>query len=352
MAIDLKAGIVRILNPDGSTAGTGFVLSDEGLVATCAHVVQDSSGGPPDSVALLLHATGDEAQATVEPDGWRPADAEDVAILRLTEGLLEGIEPLQVARSNWSKGHRFETFGFPPANPEGGLWGSGEILGETAVKGVRLLQLRSPEVTSGFSGAPVWDRTLRRVVGMVTAIAPPDEYGRLVATAFSTPVDVLVEVWPEALGVPLRDSEEELLREMTGLPEREEQLRLLAAQRTPEPQPIDVLRQATKLFAGDWAEAYTGQPHKKLRQRCLTQASRLPHSHHLDMEWLDQTVDRLGRLEREIRILLDAWGVEPVPGLWDALERRGQTLGDCLRRIYGMELDSSFDLNASEGTSS
>ena len=40
MSNDLTAGIVRILKPDGSTAGTGFVVSDEGLIATCAHVVK------------------------------------------------------------------------------------------------------------------------------------------------------------------------------------------------------------------------------------------------------------------------------------------------------------------------
>jgi hypothetical protein len=34
MSVDLKAGIVRILKPDGTTAGTGFVVSDDRLIAT------------------------------------------------------------------------------------------------------------------------------------------------------------------------------------------------------------------------------------------------------------------------------------------------------------------------------
>jgi hypothetical protein len=187
---------------------------------------------------------------------------------------------------------------------------------------------------------------------MITTIASPDEYGRMAETAFATPVDVLVETWPEGLESLLLDDEEDLLREIARLQEREEQLRLIAARRTPELRPIDILRQATKLFAGDWAEAYTGKPQKELRQRCLTQASKLPHSHHLDMELLDQMVDRLGRLEREIRILLNAWRVEQLPGLWDALERRGQLLGDYLGRIYRFEADDSFDLKAPERVSS
>lgn len=45
MNVDLKAGIVRVIRPDGETAGTGFVVTDEGLIATCAHVVAGSSSG-------------------------------------------------------------------------------------------------------------------------------------------------------------------------------------------------------------------------------------------------------------------------------------------------------------------
>ena len=39
MAVNLAASIVRILHPNGATAGTGFVVSEAGLLATCAHVV-------------------------------------------------------------------------------------------------------------------------------------------------------------------------------------------------------------------------------------------------------------------------------------------------------------------------
>jgi hypothetical protein len=75
MSEDLTAGIVRILAPDGSTAGTGFVVTDESLIATCAHVVQSEKsqrrGDPrPDYMDLVLHATGDRRRAKVEPEWW------------------------------------------------------------------------------------------------------------------------------------------------------------------------------------------------------------------------------------------------------------------------------------------
>ena len=81
MSEDLTAGIVRILAPDGSTAGTGFVVTDEGLIATCSYVVQSEKpqrrGDPrPDYVDLVLHASGDCRRGRIEPEWWRLADAE------------------------------------------------------------------------------------------------------------------------------------------------------------------------------------------------------------------------------------------------------------------------------------
>jgi hypothetical protein len=36
MNVDLKAGIVRVIGLDGEAAGIGFVVTGEGLIATCA----------------------------------------------------------------------------------------------------------------------------------------------------------------------------------------------------------------------------------------------------------------------------------------------------------------------------
>ncbi len=196
MTIDLTTGIVRILDQFGNTTGTGFVLTDDGLIATCAHVVASAGAGPGDTVRLVFHHTGDEANATIEPDGWRESEAEDVAILRLEEALPEGVRPLSLGPAVDTANHPFETFGFPEANSDEGLWGTGRILRQTTLGGVRVLQLQSQEVTAGFSGTPVWDTATQQVVGMVTAITHPDDYGRLGETAFATPTEVLGEVWP------------------------------------------------------------------------------------------------------------------------------------------------------------
>lgn len=196
MTIDLTAGIVRILDSNNQTVGAGFVLTADNLIATCAHVVQSAGAGPGDTVCLVFHLASDEATATVELEGWRAPEAEDIAILRLNTPLPSGVMPLPLGRSDGTVNHPFETFGFPDANPHEGLWGTGHILRQTTLGGVGVLQLQSQEVTPGFSGAPIWDITTQCIVGMVTAITTPDEYGRLTQTAFAIPTDVLHEVWP------------------------------------------------------------------------------------------------------------------------------------------------------------
>ncbi len=62
--------------------------------------------------------------------------------------------------------------------------------------GYQLLQLRSSEITKGFSGAPVWDILRQRVIGMVVIAAESDEMGKLRETAFATPTEILQSICP------------------------------------------------------------------------------------------------------------------------------------------------------------
>lgn len=205
MKVDLQAGIVRILNQDGTTAGTGFLVTGDGLMATCAHVVEAAGASPGDALRIVFHAIGEEHAATVEPAYWRASTAEDVAILRLEGSLPEGIAPLPLGGSTRAKiGDVLSTFGFPDAKPVEGMTGKCEVVGRTRESGFPVLQLRSQEVTPGFSGAPVQDSDTGHVVGLVTSIAVRDRHGRLTETAFITPTETLREVCP-ILPVPLRE---------------------------------------------------------------------------------------------------------------------------------------------------
>ena len=173
MSADLTTGIVRVLTPEGTTAGTGFVVNDGGVIATCSHVVQSEEsqrrGDPrPDYVDVAFHATADPCRARVEPKWWRPANAEDVAILRLEGPLPEGVTPLPLGSSYASKGHPFSSRGYRLAEHfSEGLEAEGKIQGSTSYKDHPVLQLLTNQIDEGMSGAPVWDVNSRRVVGMV-----------------------------------------------------------------------------------------------------------------------------------------------------------------------------------------
>ena len=60
----LTRAIIRVLKSDGSTVGTGFVVSADGLIATCAHVVEAAESGPGQKVRVAFDAAGENCPAT------------------------------------------------------------------------------------------------------------------------------------------------------------------------------------------------------------------------------------------------------------------------------------------------
>jgi len=210
LPFDLKTGIVRILAADGTTtSGTGFILSEKGIIATCSHVIQPEKlqvrGYPkPEKVEVIFRSNGQKAAARLLPQAWRAAEAEDVAFLQLEGPLPQGVEALSIGTSEGGAGHAFQTFGFPDQSPEEGIYGEGRLLDQTTILGIRVLQVKSSEITPGFSGAPVFDIESRRVVGMVTSIAAPDKFGRLAETAFITPAEALISIYPELVPSDVR----------------------------------------------------------------------------------------------------------------------------------------------------
>jgi WD40 repeat protein len=197
MSIDLPPGIVRILRPDGTTNGTGFLVTKDGLIVTCTHVILTPGQPPPENISLIFQQTGEKREATVE--NWREQSREDVAILRLKGDVPAGAQILPLGSSGGTSGHRFKTYGFPDARSIEGMWGYGS-LGDLVPNqaGLSFIQLTgATEISPGFSGGPVLDLSTRRVVGMVDAILAPDRYGRLSETAFIVPTEILKNVNPD-----------------------------------------------------------------------------------------------------------------------------------------------------------
>lgn len=197
-------GIVRILHNDGVLAGTGFVVSESGLIATCSHVIQHTKlqdlGEPrPEKVRVIFHLTGDELDARVEPDWWLPWNAGDLAVLRIDGILPAGVQPLLLGSSEGTGGHDISTFGFPKVGSIiEGIGADGRIVRSLPRPNQdwSLLQLSSSEITEGFSGAPIWDKLTRRVIGVVSFIANPDSRHRLGETAFAVSTETLQKRCP------------------------------------------------------------------------------------------------------------------------------------------------------------
>ncbi|MBW4579616.1 MAG: trypsin-like peptidase domain-containing protein [Tildeniella nuda ZEHNDER 1965/U140] len=205
---DLLPGIVRILGVDDQTVGTGFLTTDDGLIATCSHVICAAGVVPGETICLVFQAIGEKREATVEPSYWSDPEAEDVAILRLKGVPPAGVNPLALGTSLGLGRFILSTFGFPEAKPDEGLPGLCEVIGNTTNEGIKVLVLKSNEISYGFSGAPLWDNNSQTVVGIVASIVPSislqddnirpfDSGGRQTETAFGILVETVRSVCSE-----------------------------------------------------------------------------------------------------------------------------------------------------------
>jgi len=192
------SGLVRVVVA-GATAGAGFLVSDDGLIATCTHILGEAFQDASVSVVFRFGPPGvaDEVrEARVEPAFSRPAEAEDVAFLRLCDPAPHGVAALALGSSHTSPGGIYRTFGFPEAKPVEGMAGEVQVTGTTLEGGFEVLQLRSNEVSRGFSGAAVWDER-GAVVGMVMSVVRPDSLARQSEVSFVRPIEQLTRLCPD-----------------------------------------------------------------------------------------------------------------------------------------------------------
>ena len=146
--------------------GTGFNLSEAGLIITNAHVIEDTNG-------LYIHFSGGESYVPVIE---KSIPELDIAILDV-----EG-ESLPHLTANydyqWEKGDQVYFIGNPLGFPL--IANEGEIIGETLVQGIRepVLMIKAP-VYKGNSGSPVFNEQ-GEVIGVIFATMPNSEIDEIV----------------------------------------------------------------------------------------------------------------------------------------------------------------------------
>jgi S1-C subfamily serine protease len=203
-------GVVAIVSRDYKRVGTGFVVSDEGLILTCSHVLE-VAGWPymnwEAPVNVRFKATGRTGVAVVKESCFLSQVDGDVAILALESPLPEGVQVLPMLAASGSSGHDVLMWGYPQQGQKG-LSGSGKALPMVPGDHGELINIDSDNTTHGFSGSPVWDVAWKRVIGMFNSGLNPsaDDPHRLLHVNFATPAEALVEVCPDSLSLSPLDA--------------------------------------------------------------------------------------------------------------------------------------------------
>ena len=234
---DIKNCVVGII-VDGNLQGTGYLATNE-LVITCAHVLTRNPKPPKTGIEVRFHCDGGEFPVKVLSECWSPLEKEDIAVLKLVfkegKSLPSCAEIATLGRSNGRKNRDCEVFGYPIVANINGLGGAAKIIQHVKDDaGRELIQLESTQVTSGYSGSPLFDPNTREVIGTIVEIAvqararySQDLHARLENLAFATPIESIKRVVP-SLPVDKDDSEAET-HEIVRKRIREEVLKILSA---------------------------------------------------------------------------------------------------------------------------
>jgi S1-C subfamily serine protease len=207
----LGPSIVEIISDkeeDSTTLGTGFIVTDDGLVVTCRHVIADSQGKLMNSVKVRFHydSKTDAKEFTASPvneeEGFKVDSSVDIAFLRLDNLPEKGVIPVMLDDKVISLNH-FASIGFKKAKEFKWLSARGDIGIPTEIKTSEglpapgAIELHSNQIEPGMSGAPVLDIERDRVVGIISD-RYKEEYNPAVSNmAFALPVISMVDIFPK-----------------------------------------------------------------------------------------------------------------------------------------------------------
>jgi tetratricopeptide (TPR) repeat protein len=202
---DLTKCTVAIHEPGDSdkVLGTGVIVTDDGLILTCYHVIGNLKSGTIDfkNVDIYFPSVPNiEGHANLEYSDV----SSDIVILQL-----QGKLPEQVAVANLSEKivptHSFQSFGFRREKTFDGLYSDGVIQGKVEKKFKtddnnislqEVIQLKSDGIDHGMSGAAVLDTQISRVVGIVSEyLATLSNVDKNLALAI--PIGSVIKVYPE-----------------------------------------------------------------------------------------------------------------------------------------------------------
>jgi hypothetical protein len=208
----LEPAIAKIFSRGKQLAvGCGVAVAPRGYVVTCAHVVADALGiprnaadAPQDPIDLAFPFNGHACKARVI--AWSSIDDLDAAVLSCA--VPDSIRPVPLFQAPLTRAQKFRAFGFPKGYSTG-RWGYGEL--RDAVPGGQV-QVSSSDLAPGFSGGPVEDLQMGRLVGLLSS------YDAALGTGFLIPSGQVARVCPELQIVRMEGRFSPLSDGLMGLP--------------------------------------------------------------------------------------------------------------------------------------
>ncbi|MEF3113594.1 tetratricopeptide repeat protein [Streptomyces chrestomyceticus] len=226
------AWLVSIARAEGRPPSGAGVLVTDRHVLTCAHVAAAAAdrAEPPDtpvSVRFQWAGPHDPIPAAVVAGGWHPQDAKgrrgDLAVLELRGPLPPSAAPAPlISTKNGTAGHDFHVYGYPQNHETGGVPAYGTVRGAAEHEwiGLESESALGHALAPGFSGSPVWDRTLGGVIGIVTTRDRPSQ-GHDTRTSYAIPVETLARYWSplrDLVRDPVSEAQRAALEELLALP--------------------------------------------------------------------------------------------------------------------------------------
>ncbi|HLO16097.1 MAG TPA: trypsin-like peptidase domain-containing protein [Anaerolineales bacterium] len=171
---------VKILNKDNKPVGSGIVVSTQGQILTCAHVLRAAGIEPRKAKRKTIDVYfpqvrgGEEKKRKAKVKAFLPKHEDDIVVLELADGQ-SPLAPEQVAQLGTSEGseqHDFRSYGFSSIGSYLARYAEGKIMGPTEVAEKKLLaqpiELRTRDIRPGLSGSGVLDVQKNLIVGLVT----------------------------------------------------------------------------------------------------------------------------------------------------------------------------------------